>query len=222
MDILDRGSCLSRVFSSDYQSEATTKDLGSAFGLTNISFKPYAACLFVHPVVDALVLLTKEHRLKPEGIQEVCVEVVPINVKVAGNESPAYRLEGKFSIQFAAAIAILYDKAGNSFFSDEMVRDTRVRNMMKKIRVTGNPGYGEMEATVSVKVREGAGREIRVTSPKGDPKNHLSFDEIQEKFVDLCQGVLPKSRIDDIVELVQHLEDEKNMAALARLRSKEG
>lgn len=217
LGILDRGSCFSHVFSRVYQSEAIVKDLGKTYDITNVSFKPYAACLFAHPVIDALILLGKEYRLIPEEIEEVRIEVAPINLRVAGNEHPSNGLEGKFSIHFVAALAIVFGRVGNDHFVDDVIRDTRVRDLMKRIKVTGSPGYTETETTVSVELKEGTVRKLRVTSPKGGPKNPLSFDEIQEKFTDLCQGMIPKKSIERIAERVRHLEDQKDMAALARL-----
>ena len=222
LDILDKGSCFSRVFSPVYRNEAIAKDLGKTYDITNISFKPYAACLFAHPVVDALILIGKEHRLVPEEIEAVRIKVAPINVSVAGNEFPSNGLEGKFSIHFVAALAIVFGGAGNSLFTDDVIRDTRVRDLMKRIKVTGSPGYTETETTVSVELKEGTVRKLRVTSPKGDPKNPLSFDEIQEKFIDLCRGMIPTNSIERIAERVRHLEDQKDMAALARLSCRKG
>ena len=117
-DILDEGSGFSRVFSPAYRSELLTENLGKTYGILNNNFKPYAACLLVHPVIDGMISLRKQHSLKTEEIEWIRIEAAPLNLEVAGNSHPKNGLEAKFSVHFAAALALLFGRAVDSLFSD--------------------------------------------------------------------------------------------------------
>jgi len=217
MDILDEGSGFSRVFSPTYRSKLLIENLGKTYGILNNSFKPYAACLLIHPVIDGLILLRKQYPFEAKEIERIGIEVAPLNLEVAGNVRPRSGLEGKFSLYFAAALALLFGHAGNSLFSDKMIADPEVRSQMEKVAATGNPSLGETEAKITVKLKDGRVHATQVASPKGDPRNPLSFAEIEEKFADLASTVLPEDRIEKIIGLVRQLEDLKEMSTLVSL-----
>ena len=90
---------------------------------------------------------------------------------------------------------------------------------MEKITAASNPSLGETEAKITVMLRDGRVHESRVDSPKGDPRNPLSFVEIEEKFADLASTVLPRDRIEKIIGLVRRLEELKEMSTLVSLCS---
>jgi 2-methylcitrate dehydratase PrpD len=216
-DVLDNGSGFSRVFSSNYRGDTITTNLGQTWTILNNSFKPYAACLLVHPVVDGLIQLREKYALKAAEIEEVRVEVAPLNLAVTSNPQPATGLEGKFSLSFAAALAILFGHARNTLFSDKVVHNPEVRGMMRKVAATSNSGITETEANLTVRLKGGQMYWIKVTSPKGDPRNPLSFAEIQDKFGELATSVLPENRIGKIIERVRQLEDQKDISTIVRL-----
>ena len=216
-DVLDNGSGFSRVFSSSYEGDLITANLGQVWNILSNSFKLYAACLLVHPVVDGLILLRGKYELKSEEIEEIRVEVAPLNLAVTSNARPATGLEGKFSLSFAAALSVLFGHAGSTLFSNEVVHNPDVKRMMEKVTATSNSGIAETEANIMVRLKNGQVHRIRVTSPKGDPKNPLSFAEIQQKFGELALSVLPENRIGKIIERVRHLEDQKDISTVVRL-----
>lgn len=216
-DILDEGSGFSRVFSPEYRCEFLTENLGRTYGILNNNFKPYAACLLVHPAVDGLISLKKKHLFEAEEVERVRIEVAPFNLKVAGNDRPKSGLEGKFSLHFSAALALLFGHGRNSLFTDIMITDPAVRNQIEKIAASSNPALEETEAQITVMLKNGRVHETRVDSPKGDPRNPLSFEEIEEKFADLASTVLPGGRIEKIIGLVRRLEELKDMSTLVSL-----
>ena len=172
MDILDEGSGFSRLFSSTYSDVPVAANLGEVYDIMTNSFKPYAACLLVHPVIEALILLRKGHSFDAEEVGEIKAEVAPLALAVAGNAEPESGLKGKFSLQLAAALALRFGRAGNSLFTDEVVREPEIRKIMGKVAVRSNSDLTESEANVAVVLKDGRAYDVRVTSPKGDPATH--------------------------------------------------
>ena len=216
-DVLDEGSGFSRLFSSSYSDGPITANLDETYNILTNSFKPYAACLLVHPVIEGLLLLKRAHSFEAEEIEQIMAEVAPLALSVTANPAPENGQKAKFSLHYAAALAVLFGQAGNKLFADEIVRDPRVRRVMGKVTVKDNAGLKESEAKVGVRLGDGRVYEVRVSFPQGDPENPLTFNEIEDKFTDLVKGLLPGDRTGRIIGIVRRLEGEADMSTLARL-----
>jgi 2-methylcitrate dehydratase PrpD len=48
--------------------------------------------------------------------------------------------------------------------------------------------------------------DARVEKAKGTPENPMSPEEIQEKYIDCCTGILTEQCIEKSISIVQHLE----------------
>jgi 2-methylcitrate dehydratase PrpD len=89
---------------------------------------------------------------------------------------------------------------------------TRVNRKIQTKGGNGPQGFGP--ATVRVYLRGGDVLEARVEKAKGDPENPLDSDEIQEKYMDCCSGVLPERAIEMSMLLLQNLERLENVREL--------
>ncbi|MCK7509436.1 MAG: MmgE/PrpD family protein [Desulfobacterales bacterium] len=66
-------------------------------------------------------------------------------MQAAGKTEPATGLEGKFSISYCVANALLRGVTGMQAFTDEKVNDPAVRAIMKKIKVINDPEIKALE-----------------------------------------------------------------------------
>ena len=88
---------------------------------------------------------------------------------------------------------------------------------MERIEVRENTSFQESEALVEVVSKEGAHFRQHITTPRGDPRNPLGFEEIVAKFRDLCKGLLNDRALDQIVSMVQGLEKLENIPLLLKM-----
>ncbi len=216
-DILDGKPSFLNMFSHQAKSSHIVEGLGKDWQVLNVSFKPYAACLLIHPVMDGLIWIKNQYQVPPHLIEKVYLEVAPLCLSVTDNASPKDGLEGKFSLYFCAAIAILHGQGKNNLFTDEAVQDPSVKDLMGKIKATSNPSLKEIEANVKVRLRNRTEFSREVFFPKGDSRNPMTLDEIKEKFRDLVQPVLSKKRTEQIVEVIQGLESLDDVSKLLKL-----
>ena len=125
--------------------------------------------------------------------------------------------EGKFSVYYCAALAMTEGQAGESLFNSDLVNARHIRRLMKRTKAKENKSFKESEAVVAVVLKDGNRFTKHITSPKGDPGNPLSFDEIVEKFSDLTRGLLPGRHIEQIVSMVLDLDRQENILALLKM-----
>jgi len=219
LDILDANSGFLRMLSPQCDPDQILNGLGKQYHLFDISFKPYAACLAIHPPLVGLISIGREHRIDPETIDHIDLEVAPICLLLGDKAEPKTGREGKFSVYYCAALAMTEGQAGESLFNSDLVNARHIRRLIKRTKAKENKSFKESEAVVAVVLKDGNRFTKHVTSPKGDPGNPLSFDEIVEKFSDLTRGLLPGRHIEQIVSMVLDLDRQENILALLKMCS---
>ena len=216
-DILDGKPSFPEMFSAEENANRMIEGLGKDYEVLKDSFKPYASCLLVHAAMDGLIWMRNQYELHPDLIEEITLEVAPLCLMVTDNQDPKDGLEGKFSVYFCAALGMIRGEGRNSLFTDEVIHDPSIRDLMKKIKAIGNASLKATEANIRVKLKNGTQLTREVVAPKGNPGNPLSFDELEEKFRDLSLPVLSKRKQDQVIEAIRGLESLKEVTRLVRL-----
>lgn len=126
---------------------------------------------------------------------------------------PQSGLEGKFSLEFCLAVAILERNVGLSHFVEAKVRDPQVRQMMQKISVEHRDEPGEFGEVV-LEPYGGETLRRRVTQPKGSPENPLIDAEVVEKYLDCAGLVVTRELADRVMGTVMELEKAEHITQL--------
>ena len=72
-------------------------------------------------------------------------------------------------------------------------------------------------ATVKVRLKGGKILEAQVQKAKGNPDNPMSPEEIRQKYVDCCSGLLPEASIKKSLSLLEDLDGVKELRELMGL-----
>ena len=120
-----------------------TQNLGEHYEILLNTYKPFACGVVIHPTIDACLQLRDEHQLTPDAIERIDLAVHPLVLELTGKKTPQTGLEGKFSVYFAAAVAIAAGAAGVKQFSDEWVREPAVVALRDRVTATVDPSIGE-------------------------------------------------------------------------------
>ncbi len=205
------------VLGDDSNLEPMVKDLGKKYEVLKNTFKPYAACLLTHPTIDAILEMRNKYNLKPEDVDAISCDVGKFCLDSAGQVEPKTGLAGKFSTYYCAALALAEGEAGENMFTDKKVQDPQMVALRKKVKAKVVPGYKDTEAKVTITAKGGGKYSAYVDTPKGDPRNPPTDKELESKFRSLAPSVLPKPRVDRLVETIWSLEKLGNVRQLIRL-----
>jgi 2-methylcitrate dehydratase PrpD len=185
-------------------------DLGSRWEIldTGVTVKLYPSCAGTHPTLDALLDLRAESGFGADTVAAVEIDVDPIVPTILIYDRPATPLEGKFSMPFCAAAAIVFGRVGIDTFEDACLRDPRVTAMMSRVtmRVDERIGAGKpslTEARVHVQLTDGRMLTRDAHGARGYPSKPASPAELDAKFL-ACAG--------------RAMSSEKAGALLARLK----
>ena len=84
-----------------------TENHGKSYEILLNTYKPFACGIVIHPAIDACVQLRGEHALTADQIDRIDLRVHPLVLELTGKKTPQTGLESKFSVYFAAALAIV-------------------------------------------------------------------------------------------------------------------
>lgn len=211
-----RGFCA--VTAREYDLSRATEGLGSQYLLARNGFKPYSCGVVTHPTIDGVRRLRERHGLKASDVLEMETRVHPLVLELTGKRQPRTGLEGKFSVFFCAAIALIEGHVRQSQFTDEKVNRADVVALRDRVRATIDPTLHERQAVVTVRTVGGAELVERVEAATGTAGNPMSDDDLVGKFMDLAGLVLPREKVERLVEQVwriEKLEDVGELVALA-------
>ena len=187
------------------------------YHILNNHFKIHAACLLLHPVIDALIHIKGKYDPDPESIERIEIEVAPLCNSVTNREKVTNLYEAKFSIQFCSAVALTKGAVGNRELSETLHTGNHIKVLMQKVEIRVNPSQEESEADVFVYTNNDNKYHNHVSTPKGGPTNPVAFDDVFEKFKGLNEGLLSDHNIEEIGMTIKEIENLSNISDLVEL-----
>ncbi len=205
--------------------EKIVQGLGSPFDLVSpgMGLKAFPSCLATHGGIEAALALRVEHSISADEVARIDCFVDYYWAGVLHNHQPKTALEGKFSMQFCVAMALLEGAVGLAQFKDEKAGAPRTQELMKKISLQVHPELQTPEAAksrftvVTVQMKDGSQLTRRVDRIKGQPDNPLSTGELTAKYTDCAGLVLSGENVRRSAEMIMHLEEAPRVGDLLDL-----
>jgi 2-methylcitrate dehydratase PrpD len=189
-------------------------DLGVHWQLLDDGFKAYACGSLMHPTIDAIISLRREHQLAADDVERVEARVHPYLSWVMAKDSPRTGLDGKFSSFHCAAVALVDGAAGIAQFTDERVNDPQVVAVRDRVRFEFDEGLAKNAASVTLRLRDGRALTHTTEHNKGTPGNPMTDDELSAKFLDLASSVLGVERSRRILDDLWRVDELPDLAPL--------
>lgn len=188
--------------------------LGLGWDVGNLSQKYHASCHATHSPMEAAMAVVDGHAINLDDIERISVHSSRLALDAAGKPEPGCGLEGKFSIPYCVANALLRKQTGIQSFTDEKVSDPEVRRLMHRIVVIDDQDMKALESLVRVETKDGQEYEGFSDILQQIPPFEIKKDRVRSKFLDLCEPVIGKSKAVYLAEAVSVLEGADTMADL--------
>ncbi len=165
-------------------------------------------------------------RVDLQQIEEILVDAYQVAVFMMGNDAsrwaPKTRETADHSLPYCVAIALLDGKLLRDSFADERLRDPAVAELMRKVKVAEDPvltaQYPEgAPGRVTIRLRSGETLVSEIRYPRGHEKSPMSDAEVENKFRDLCGGLLGAPGCDRALKTLWQLENIKDAGAITAL-----
>lgn len=184
---------LIQVISDKCDWKEITEGLGQHWESALNTYKPFACGIVIHPSIDGCVQLRNQHNLKPEQIEKVLLKVHSLVIELTGKKTPKKGLEGKFSVYHSCTAGLIYGKAGEHEYSDEVVQDPVVIALRDKVEAVIDDSIDEAAADITVLTKDGKQHHILIEHAIGSLERPMSNEQLKAKFVDQAAAVIGQS-----------------------------
>jgi 2-methylcitrate dehydratase PrpD len=188
-------------------------DRNSTFLNPGLSIKPWPSCRQNHSSLDAVFSLRAKNNFKAEDVEKVECLVQPVSYDCLKYQDPKTPLEGKFSMQYNMALAIVRGRVGLADFEGDRITDPKIIDFMKKVTMSvdnsiagGGYNNGRYDSIVKIYLKDGKVLQEHFEWTKGDLANPLSPAELMEKFNDCIARSLDMSKAEPVRDAVLNIE----------------
>ena len=188
----------------------------SEFGL---ALKPYPACGATHPSIEAAILLRGDLGTRVADIEHIEVGVPEMAFQPLIYPRPRSGLEGKFSMPFVVAAALLDGEVTLQTFTDERVADPGIRALMERIDMKADARVADSTEYACIMEARLAGGERRTRTVElaiGKPSRWFSREQLRHKFVSCMAGSETAVGADQLFERWLELSTARDLNSFVR------
>ena len=196
----------------------------SALEKYGVRLKPYPCGGLTHTSIYAAIQLRNEHSLAPDTVESVEVRVPQNTADTIKYRIPKTGLEGKFSMGYLVARALIDGNVTFDSFTDEAVRDAKVLALVEKVEMKVDPSLppstsadGSRAATIAIRLKNGQTFTRNERFPKGSAQFPMNMDELKNKIRTCARGVIGNDPCERAISYVSNLETLASIRPLADL-----
>jgi 2-methylcitrate dehydratase PrpD len=157
-----------------------------------LAVKLYPCCYALQRPISALAELARARELDASQVSRIVLRTPEAAVKPLIHHRPVTGLQAKFSLEYAAAAALLDGYPGFASFTDEAVRRPDAIRLAGLVEAKPEPGGswlldGELEAAVHTK--SGEIERISQRFPPGSPARPPTPDQLRAKLAECVAGL---------------------------------
>jgi 2-methylcitrate dehydratase PrpD len=163
-----------------------------AFLDAGINVKKYPCCYNTHRTADATLDLRTAEDIDPAAVESVHVVLEPGGFDPLIHHRPQTGLQGKFSVEYVIAAALLDGRVTLASFTDDAVQRPEAQALVQKVTwatadvpPVGEAAWDQAFSVVTVRTAEGEAT-FRTDIPRGDRRSPLSRADLEAKFADCC------------------------------------
>jgi len=223
--VIDGKEGLAHCFGPEWKLEVLVDGLGDSWRIERCGMKAFPTEALTHAPISAVLDIVHQNDLKPDQIEQVHIRSLARAADILADPSkydPHTKETADHSLPYVIAAAIADRQVTPAQFEPDKIKDPTIRAQLNKVKVVADP---EIEAVfpklqrVIVTVKTSDGRELtkQLDYPKGDPRNPLTDQEIEEKFDALAAPVLSKGARAKLKQAVWDLAKQASITKLMAL-----
>ncbi len=212
--VIDGKEGLAHVFKPDWKLDLLTSGLGESWRITQCGMKAFPTEALTHTPISAVLDLVKSNDLQPEDVEKIQIRSLARAADILSDPSkydPRTRETADHSLPYVIAAALVDRQVTPAQFTMEKIMDPKVRAQLNKVEVVADPEIEKVfpalqRVVVRIDTTDGRSFHKQLDYPRGDPRNPLTQQEVEEKFSALADGVLTAAAQKRVKEAVWNLE----------------
>jgi len=223
--VVDGKEGLTHVFGRDWKLNLLTDGLGESWRITQCGMKAFPTEALTHTPISAVLDLVKTNDLHPDQVEKIQIRSLARAADILSDPSkydPHTKETADHSLPYVIAAALVERQVTPVQFTMEKIMDAKIRAQLKKVEVVADPEIEKVfpalqRVVVNISATDRRTFSKQLDFPKGDPRNPLTDQEVEEKFAALAEGVLSKGAQKKLKEAIWNLEDSDSVHKLMAL-----
>jgi len=212
--VIDGKEGLTHVFGLEWKLNLLTDGLGESWRITQCGMKAFPTEALTHTPISAVLDLVKANDLPPDRVAKIQIRSLARAADILSDPSkydPQTKETADHSLPYVIAAALVDRQVTPVQFTMEKIMDAKIREQLKKVEVVADPEIEKVfpalqRVIVHINTTDGRCFSKQLDYPKGDPRNPLTDQEVEEKFAALAEGVLSKNAQRRVKEAVWNLD----------------
>jgi 2-methylcitrate dehydratase PrpD len=210
-DIFSEGGFFDALIGGENHPELLTEGFGAPYRMVSpgVGFKKYPSSITTQHAIDAALCVRLANDFSPQAISSVEV-VFPCSDHV-DRPSPASGLDGKFSVQYTVAAALLDGEVTVASFTDARRFAPDMEALLPRIHMAYDASIpidtNKMHVVVRVTLSDGRGFSHETRKLAGWVGNPLSDEQRLKKFDGCVRDFLNQADAASLVELVEKVDE---------------
>lgn len=186
-----------------------------------VGFKKYPSNYFTHRPIDAALAVRSRAEFDTDDVASVTIRFPELHY--VDRPNPATGLDGKFSLQYATAVALIDGKVTIDSFTDQRRFADDIEAMLPRMTIEFDPSISkeflDLHTEVVVRLTDGTELSERIDTLTGMPGVPLTEEQRTTKYFECATRVLDEKRAGQLAGLlrrVDELSDLRGVMDLAR------
>ena len=223
--VIDGKEGLVHCYGPEWKLEVLVDGLGESWRIERCGMKAFPTEALTHAPISAVLDIVTENDLAPEAVERVHIRSLARAADILADPSkydPRSKETADHSLPYVIAAAVADRQVTPAQFEQDKIMDPRIREQLNKVEVVADPEiekvFPELQRVI-VTIRTTDGREFtkQLDYPKGDPRNPLTDQEVEEKFDALAAPILSDEARKRLKEAVWNLEKVGSVSELMDL-----
>ena len=185
-------------------------NLGKSFKILECSMKAFPTEALTHTHISAALKVVTENKISYDQIEQVTVTTIARACDILFDPHkyrPESRETADHSLPYCIAAALVDHKITTASFSEEKLKDPRIWEVIDKIKGVASEEFEKMfpaKQPSKVVVRTKNGKEFSeyLEYPKGDPREPMTMEDLENKFEGLSSQLFVASRTKEIKDAI--------------------
>jgi len=209
----------------EWKLNCLTEGLGESWRITQCGMKAFPTEALTHTPISAVLTLVKDNDLRPDDIAKVYIRTTARSADILSDPSkydPHTKETADHSLPYVISAAIADQQVTPAQFTPGKIMDPVIRAQLNKIVVTADPeiekAFPALQRVIA-RIQTVDGREFskQLDYPKGDPRNPLTDEEVEEKFEALAEPVMSRDARRRAMDAIWNLEKQSSVAEVMKL-----
>src|SRR6266576_2960228 len=223
--VIDGKEGLVHCYGPEWKLNILTDGLGESWRITQCGMKFFPTEALTHAPISAVLDLVKKNDLHPDQVARIQIRSLARAADILSDPSkydPHTKETADHSLPYVIAAALVERQVTPAQFEMAKIMDPTIRAQLKKVEVVADPEIEKVfpalqRVIVTITKTDDQTFTEQLDYPKGDPRNPLTDQEIEEKFAALADGVLSPSAQKKLNDAIWNLEKLSSVSKLMAL-----